>query len=129
MRIKQLPDWVATQQAAELADIVETVRLGAYRGVNHLRLYGDNLSSLFSATACAAQNRLLRQLQHTLRWSGVVVELLWVKGELNPADVPSRWTKYPTPDDMLLDALCTKARLDIEDVHTRVPVGTVRYRG
>ena len=96
MRIKMLPEWVATQQAAELAGIVETVRMGAFRRVQYLRVYGDNMSSLFSAmkgraaTACAAQNRLLRQPQHVLRWSGVVVELLWVKGELNPADVPSR---------------------------------------
>ena len=74
MRIKMLPDWVATQQAAELAGIVETVRMGAYRRIQYLRVYGDNMSSLFSAmkgraaTACTAQNRLLRQLQHVLRW-------------------------------------------------------------
>ena len=135
MRIKRLPDWVATQQAAELAGIVETVRTGAYRRVQFLRIYGDNMSSLFSAmkgkatTACDAQNRLLRQLQHTLRWSGAVVELLWVKGELNPADVPSRWRSYESPDDMLVAALCTQARLDQERVHTPLHVGTVRYRG
>ena len=135
MRIKRLPDWVATQQAAELAGIVETVRTGAYRRVQFLRIYGDNMSSLFSAmkgraaTACDAQNRLLRQLQHTLRWSGAVVELLWVKGELNPADVPSLWRSYESPDDMLVAALCTQARLDQERVHTPLHVGTVRYRG
>ena len=135
MRIKMLPDWVATQQAAELAGIVETVRMGAYRRIQYLRVYGDNMSSLFSvmkgraATACDAQNRLLRQLQHVLRWSGVVVELVWVKGELNPADVPSRWRTYDTPDDMLVAALCTQARLDQERVHTPLHVGTVRYRG
>ena len=67
MRIKRPPDWVATQQAAELAGIVETVRTGAYRRVQFLRIYGDNMSSLFSAmkgraaTACDAQNRLLRR--------------------------------------------------------------------
>ena len=135
MRIKRLPGWVATQQAAELAGIVETVRTGAYGRVQFLRIYGDNMSSLFSAmkgraaTACDAQNRLLRQLQHTLRWSGAVVELLWVKGELNPADVPSRWRSYESPDDMLVAALCTQARLDQERVHTPLHVGTVRYRG
>ena len=135
IRIKRLPDWVATQQAAELAGIVETVRTGAYRRVQFLRIYGDNMSSLFSAmkgraaTACDAQNRLLRQLQHTLRWSGAVVELLWVKGELNPADVPSRSRSYDSPDDMLVAALCTQARLDQERVHTPLHVGTVRYRG
>ena len=135
MRIKRLPDWVATQQAAELAGIVETVRTGAYRRVQFLRIYGDNMSSLFSAmkgraaTACDAQNRLLCQLQHTLRWSGAVVELLWVKGELNPADVPSRWRSYESPDDMLVAALCTQARLDQERVHTPLHVGTMRYRG
>ena len=135
MRIKMLPDWVATQQAAELAGIVETVRMGAYRRIQYLRVYGDNMSSLFSvmkgraATACDAQNRLLRQLQHVLCWSGVVVELLWVKGELNPADVPSRWRTYDTPDDMLVAAFCTQARLDQERAHTPQHVGTVRYRG
>ena len=64
MRIKQLPKWVATQQAVELEGVVDSVRLSAYRGDSYLKLYGDNLSSL--------------------------VELLWVKGELNPSDVPSR---------------------------------------
>ena len=82
-----------------------------------------------AATACDAQNRLLRQVQHTLRWSEAVVELLWVKGELNPADVPSRWRSYDSPDDMLVAALCTQARLDQERVHTPLHVGTVRYRG
>ena len=135
MRIKRLPGWVATQQAAELAGIVETVRTGAYRQVQFLRIYGDNMSSLFSATkgraatACDAQNRLVRQLQHTLRWSGAVVELLGVKGKLNPADVPSRWRSYESPDDMLVAALCTEARLDQECVHTPLHVGTVRHGG
>ena len=73
MRIKRLPDWVATQQAADLAGVVETVKLCAYRGHSCVRLYGDNLSTLLSAingraaTVCGAQNKLLRQLQHTLR--------------------------------------------------------------
>ena len=135
MRIKKLPDWVATQQAAELASIVETVRTGAYRRVQFLRVYGDNMSSLSSlmkgraATVCDAQNRLLRRLQHVLRWSGAVVELLWVKGELNPADVPSRRRSYDTPDDMLVAAFCTQTRLDQGRVHTPLHVGTVRYRG
>ena len=61
-----LPDLVATQQAAELAGIVEIVRMGAYRRIQYLRVYGDNMSSLFSvlkdraATDCDAQNKLLR---------------------------------------------------------------------
>ena len=47
IRIKRLPVWVATQQAAELAGIVESVPLGAFRDVKFLRLYGDNMSSSF----------------------------------------------------------------------------------
>ena len=52
-----------------------------------------------------------------------------MKGDLTPADVPSKWMKYTAPDDMLVAALCAKARLDPEDVHTPLHVGTVRYRG
>ena len=69
--------------------MVDIVKRGAYRGHSFVRLYGGNLSSLLSvvngkvATVCGARNRLLRQLQHTLRWSGILVEMLWVKGEFN----------------------------------------------
>ena len=51
-----------------------------------------------------------------------------MKGELNPADVPSRWMTYSSLDDMVFDALHAKARLDGETVHTPLPVGRVRYR-
>ena len=133
MRIKRLPVWMATQRAAELAGIVESMPLGAFRDVKFLCLYGDNMSSICSAVkgraaiACTAQNRLLRQLQHTLRWSGMVVEPHWLKGDLSPADMPSTWMKYTAPNNMLVAALCAKARLDPEDVHTPLHVGTVRF--
>ena len=72
MRIKQLPAWVATPHMAELASVVDSVRLSAYRGDIYLKLYGGNLSSLLSAvhgraaTMCSVQNQLLPQLQHTV---------------------------------------------------------------
>ena len=43
---------------------------------------------------CLAQQRLLRQLHHVLRWSGLQIACYWVPGILNPADPPSRWWKH-----------------------------------
>ena len=49
------------------AVVLFSVCLGAYKGIQYLKLYGDNLSWLVSAkhgraaTGCMAQNRLLRQ--------------------------------------------------------------------
>ena len=62
----------------------------------------------------------------------MVVELLWVKGELKPADMPLRWTKYTSPDDMVYAVLQTKLKLDIETIHTPLAVRTMcswGYRG
>ena len=50
MRIKRLPDWVATLPSRRRSwRVVDTVKLCAYRGKSFVRLYGDNLSSLSSA--------------------------------------------------------------------------------
>ena len=58
-----------------------------------------------------AQNRLLRQLEHVLSWSGMVLELLWVKGKLHSTNIPSK--NYTTPHDMVHAALHMKVKLDM----------------
>ena len=102
-KIVQHHPWVNNQQAAELAGIVHAVRVAAYKGCRSLNVVFDNQAAICSAISgrtrimCSAQLRLLRQLQHVLRWSGIQLACYWVPSVYNPADPPSRWWKYPEP--------------------------------
>ena len=107
IRIYRAPTWVNSQQSAELLALVTAARIAAFRGLPSLALAVDNMAAIHSALHCRAppaakpRTRLLRQLQHTLRWSGLTLHLHWVRGSLNPADPSSRWYSYPSPHIML----------------------------
>ena len=118
-KIVQHPPWVNNQQAAELAGIVHAVRVAAYKGCRSLNLVVDNEAAICSAISgrtripCSAQLRLLRQLQHILRWSGLQLACYCVPSVYHPADPPSRWWKYPEPIITDLEAWSVYANLSL----------------
>ena len=107
IRISQAPSWVTNQQSAELLALVTAARIAAFRGIPSLSIAADNMAAIYSVLRCRAppaakaRTRLLRQLYHTLRWSGLSLSLHFVRGSLNPADPPSRWHSYPSHSAML----------------------------
>ena len=98
------PPWVKTQQAAELFAIECGLRMAANQGRRCITVVTDNLAAAHSAVkgkasiALRAQNRILRRMQHILRWSGMQVFVEWVPSHLNPADPPSRWAECGSPE-------------------------------
>ena len=134
LRIYPCPSWVTTQQSAELCAIVTAIRIAAYRHLPHLSLASDNMAALQSSasarasTALKPQHRLLRQLQHCLRWSRLPVTLYWIPSALNPADPISRFFSFPT-----VTAAAEQSSLIANHImhHCRLPlllVNTIVYR-
>ena len=101
-KIVHHPPWVQTQQAAELAGVIHAIKVAAYQGHTTLNLVIDNQAAIASVITgkatyrCPAQQRLLRELHHVLRWSGLQITCYWLPGVFNPVDPPSRWWKYGT---------------------------------
>lgn len=95
------PEWVLTQQAAELFGALKAISLAAFRRDLSIHLYVDNHAAIYSLLRGKArsplipQNRILRRLCYLLQWSGVTAALHYVPSPLNPADPLSRWWSYP----------------------------------
>ena len=107
IRIFACPEWVVTQQAAELFGAYKALSLAAFRHHSSLHLYLDNHAAIHSLLRGKArspllpQNRILRRTCYLLLWSGVVAALHFVPSHLNPADPPSRWWSYVFPHALL----------------------------
>ena len=101
------PDWVLTQQAAELFGAVKAISLAAFRRDLSIHLYLDNHAAIYSLlrgkarTPLIPQNRILRRLCFLLHWGGVVATVHYVASELNPADPPSRWWSFSSSTELL----------------------------
>lgn len=97
------PNWIVTQQAAELYAALKALQLAAFRHDYRLHLYLDNHAAIHSLLRGKArsplvpQNRILRRLSYLLHWSGLSAALHYVPSSLNPADPPSRWWSFHTP--------------------------------
>ena len=69
--------WVRTQQVAELFRLHQAIKLAAYRDHTDIDIVGDNLATLQQVVQQRAraplqhQQRILRRIHHTMRWSGV----------------------------------------------------------
>ena len=128
------PPWVHTQQAAELAGVIHAIKIAAYQGHTTLILIIDNQAAIASVISrkatykCQAQQRLLRQLHHVLRWSGLQVACYWVPSALNPADPPSRSWKYDAAIQVDLQAWRVYASL-LQSPFSPLFVGQARYHG
>jgi hypothetical protein len=96
------PDWVRTQQAAELYAALKALSLAAFRKTRFLHLYLDNHAAIHSILRGRArsplipQNRILRRLSHLLHWSALTAAVHYVPSASNPADPPSRWWSFPS---------------------------------
>ena len=103
LRFFPCPNWVLSQQAAELFAAVKALSLAAHRGDLSIHLYLDNHAAIYSILRGKArsplipQNRLLRRLNYLLVWSGITAAVHYVPSHLNPADPPSRWWSFPCP--------------------------------
>ena len=132
VKIVRCPPWVGTQQAAELFAVEVALRQAAALGLPHIQIVGDNMAAAWSsakgpATASKkAQNRILRRLQHLLRWTGTQAHVLWVRSEDNPADAPSRWCQFASGVHMAVKGFITEA-LAAEGEPPRF-MGLMRYR-
>jgi hypothetical protein len=129
LRITQCPPWVKSQQAAELFAVEFAIRVAAYEGKRALSVATDNMAAVFStlhtkaSTKLHAQNRILRRMQHLMRWACLHVSISWVPSDANPADPLSRWAEFPDGRHMLEKLL---------DIESKVPCptsfGTIFYR-
>ena len=73
----QTPNWVQTQQVAELFGLHEAIKLAACRGKHDIDIVGDNVATLQQVTHQRARapprlhQRILPNVHHTMRPSGV----------------------------------------------------------
>lgn len=110
------PRWVQSQQSAELFALEVGIRRAANQGRSCITLVTYNLAAALSAVkgkasiVLSAQNRILRRMQHLLRWSGMQVFIEWVPSHCNPADPPSRWAEFASLDALAAKSLEMKAR-------------------
>jgi hypothetical protein len=101
------PQWVLTQQAAELFAAYKALSLAAFRHTRLLRLHVDNHAAIHSllrgraSSPLVPQNRILRRITYLLHWSGITAAIHYVPSALNPADPLSRWWRYSSPVTLL----------------------------
>ena len=95
-RIVRCPDYVTSQQAAELYAIDAATRLAVRLGLHHVSLFGDNLGALHifrtlrPPISSPALLTTTRRIANRLRWSNLRAHLLWVPSGTQPADPLSR---------------------------------------
>ena len=135
IRIWALPPWVKTQQGAELAAIQMAAKTAAYEGLTNLHLVADNMSAIWStirskgSTGSPDRARHLRRIAHTLRWSHLRMRLSWIASRFNPADCPSRKSKYQSFLHMAADAEATYCALQKCPEHRPRHMGWAMHRG
>ena len=135
MRIWVLPPWVSTQQGAELAAIEMAAKTAAYEGLTSLHLVADNMSAIWwtirnkGSAASPARAKHLRRIAHTLRWSNLRMRLSWIASRFNPADCPSRRSKYQSFIHMAADAEATYYVLQQCPEHRPRHMGWAMHRG
>ena len=109
--------------------------MAAHRKEPNVRLVGDNIAALWSLERMKAgvghrvQNRILRRVMHTLRWSGQRIQLGWVGSKDNLADPISRFGEFSTSWKACLEG-CRLGWITEELFEERVTTwGRIRYRG
>ena len=86
-RLSQAPAGVRSHQVAELYGLQRVIKLVAYRHCQDVEILGDNLATLQQVVhQCARvplrpQQRILRRIHHTMRWSGVAPRIYWGASE------------------------------------------------
>ena len=112
-RIELLPDWVQSQQAAELWALTHGVRLASHIDLKAVHTAIDNLEAIWSAIRLTGvvgipiRARLHRRLSHMNRRTRRRVFISWVPSKSNPADAPSRLHEYCDPIIMQAEAWAT----------------------
>ena len=95
--IRRCPQWVSSQQSAELFGVVCAPDVVRSSGCRHVDLVTDNVGAIAqilwgrASTLLVPRQRILCRVAHRLRWQGVSVGLRYVESALNPADCVSRW--------------------------------------
>ena len=108
--VVQTPNWVATQQDAKLYGAFHASRQCALRGVSHFCLYTDNIGVYYTLTAgrVAASSpvraRICRRILRVCLEHSLQLQVGWVKGSCNSADVFSRPFQF-SPGHCLLSSL------------------------
>lgn len=101
-RIIRTPDYILTQQQAELFAADAATRLAARLGWSQLTLIGDNRAALYLLDSMRPNLqvdqlvRVLRRIYNRILWTGMRAHLLWVPSHLQPADGPSRASPLDT---------------------------------
>ena len=90
------PSWITTQQTAELYGIWMVIKLVVRMGLSVVTLLEDNVAVIWQVlklsvrAACTAQARILRALVHWIRSTDLVVHVVYVPTDIQPADPISR---------------------------------------
>jgi len=133
-RIWHLPNWVNTQQAAELAAIEHTLKLAAYEKLKQVHIIADNMAAIFTTTKFGSKlcnptrARHVRRIAHTLRWSKIQAQISWIRSRFNPADCPSRYWKYPSMLCMQIDAHATYEAMQACQAGKTTSIGWASHR-
>ena len=108
------------------------IKVAVQMGMPHIQVVGDNMTAAWSvvknkATASEkSQNRILRRIQHLLRWSGTQAHMLWVRSEDNPADAPSCLRQFKSGMHVALKGFMTE-HMAVDSDPPRY-TGAVRYQ-
>ena len=109
--VVQTPDWVATQQDAELYGAFHAVCQCALRGLSHFCMYTDNIGVYYTLTtggvaaSSPVRARICRRFLRTCLAHSLQLQVGWVKGACNSADMFSRPFEFSS-GHCLLASLC-----------------------
>ena len=97
-QVYECPSWVSSQQVAELSGVWVLARVAARGKMSQAAMLQDNMQAvwntinLISRAGLWRQNRILRAIVHQLRRSGLILHVLHIPSDLQPADPLSRVT-------------------------------------
>lgn len=91
-----LHPWISSQQQAEIAGMLEGVKIALHTGLHAITLIGDNLASLFALRKMRpfhgnrSLTRWMRSIFNFMWETRLGIHLVWVPSAIQPADPLSR---------------------------------------
>ena len=110
----QTPNWITTQQEAELYAIFHGLRQALLQNYSSIAIFTDNSSAYYTilhgrvSSSHPIRARILRRIYRLCLRYSLTLQLVWIPSKLNPADIFSRpmtsfqlsalqQTQLPTP--------------------------------